>query len=62
MHIANTSDDPPDVAALAMLHRAGWSNGENLLRVEGPTRDSAWLAAVAEARALGTLDRSWGLS
>lgn len=31
----------------------GGSNGENLLRAEGPTCDAAWLAAVGQARELG---------
>jgi hypothetical protein len=64
-------------AALARLHRAGWSvgdaafhdgagglswlvwgsNGENLIRAEGATRDEAWGRAIGQARWLGTLGR-----
>jgi hypothetical protein len=31
------------------------SNGENLIRAEGPTRSEAWAGAVEQARALGML-------
>ena len=31
------------------------SNGENLIRAEGPTRDEAWARAVERARELGML-------
>ena len=33
------------------------SNGENLIRAEGATRDEAWDQAVEQARALGMLWR-----
>jgi hypothetical protein len=33
------------------------SNGENLIRAEGPTRAAAWIAACGQARALGMLRR-----
>jgi hypothetical protein len=29
------------------------TNGENLIRAEGPTRAAAWWAAVAQAQAVG---------
>jgi hypothetical protein len=31
------------------------SNGENLIRAEGATRDEAWARAVEQARSLGML-------
>jgi hypothetical protein len=31
------------------------SDGENLIRAEGPTRAAAWLAASEQARAVGML-------
>jgi hypothetical protein len=33
------------------------SNGENLIRAEGPTRSEAWIRAVDQARGLGMLGR-----
>jgi hypothetical protein len=33
------------------------SNGENLIRAEGATRDEAWGRAIDQARALGMLGR-----
>jgi hypothetical protein len=31
------------------------TNGENLIRAEGSTRDEAWIRAVEQARSLGML-------
>jgi hypothetical protein len=36
---------------------ASGSNGENLIRAEGTTRDEAWARAVDQARAVGMLGR-----
>jgi hypothetical protein len=33
------------------------SNGENLIRAEGPTRSGAWARALEQARGLGMLGR-----
>ena len=48
-----------DVAAPDGAGGLSWlvwgSNGENLIRAEGATRDEAWGRAVEQARALGML-------
>jgi hypothetical protein len=31
------------------------SNGENVIRAEGPSRDAAWWAAVGQAQAVGMI-------
>jgi hypothetical protein len=52
------------IGDVAFSDRAGgltwlvWgSNGENLIRAEGATRDEAWAGAIEQARALGMLGR-----
>jgi hypothetical protein len=48
-------DGPRGLIWLAWL--VSRSNGENLIRAEGSTRDEAWAGAVEQARALGILGR-----
>jgi len=40
-----------------LLWLVSGSNGENLIRAEGPTRSEAWIRAVDQARSLGMLGR-----
>jgi hypothetical protein len=46
-------------AAFATTTGLGWrifgTNGENLIRAEGPTELEAWRAAIEQARAMGML-------
>jgi hypothetical protein len=52
-----TDDDPIGDAVFTGPGGLVWlvtgHNGENLIRVEGPTRAKAWRSAVGQARAVG---------